>query len=412
MFTYYDIQQEIKRRATRDQSGTQFDTAVKNVINSSLFRINREAPWRVMRRRTSFKTKSAYTTGTGAGVFVANRSTISVIGATFLTDGIKIGRRIKLSGDADYHTIRQVNAETSLRIEESYGGTASTIAGTYSILGQEEYNLPIQAGHRLFMWHEEWGFPYKMEYITDQSFFESGAYNTEENIPTHYRMWGEDMIIDQLRTASVIRVYSSASTDTSIQICVFGMVAGFPDYEIITTDATNGTTAASGSKSFQSVERVVKYSSSTGRITVDANSANTLVSVLPVGDTTAGVMYRKVQLYPLPSSVFDMNVQYYKDVYRLVNDNDVHELGQDFDEAIILLSVSKLKGEAEIVDGTKTFYSMWQDEMSNLKKINAEKIDYFPHQERPRQSVLSSGQVHRYLNARQIGSQYGGKAYF
>jgi hypothetical protein len=262
------------------------------------------------------------------------------------------------------------------------------------------------------MWHEEWGFPYKMEYLTDQTFYESGNFNTDEDIPTHYRMWGEDMIIEQLRSASVLRIYSSATTDTSIQVCVFGMVAGFPDYEIITTNASNGTTAVSGSKSFQSVERVVKYASSTGRITVDANSASTLVSVLPVGDTTAGIMYRKVQLYPLPSTIFDMNVQYYKDVYRLVNDNDVHELGQDFDEAIILLSVSKLKGEAEIVDGTKTFFSMWQDEMSNLKKINAEKIDWFPHQERPKESVLSSGRIHKYLNARQIGSHYGGRSYF
>ena len=33
-----------------------------------------------------------------------------------------------------------------------------------------------------------------------------------------------------------------------------------------------------------------------------------------------------------------MNVKYYKDAYRLVNTGDVHDLGQDFDEAIILLS--------------------------------------------------------------------------
>ena len=264
--TFKDLQDEVKRKATRDQAGTYYDTPAKNIINMSIFRINREALWRVMRRRTAFKTKDKYTTGTGAGVLVADRSTISIIGATFLTDGIKIGRRIKLSGDAEFHTIRQVNAETSLRIETGYGGITTT-TGTYSILGQEEYNLPIQAGHRMFMWHEAWGYPYKMTYVPDQQFFGSGAFNTNEDIPTCYRMWGEDMIIEQLRSASVIRIASSETTDTSIKIAVFGMVAGFPDYEEISTDAADGTKPASGSKSFQSIERVVKYSSSTGRIT-------------------------------------------------------------------------------------------------------------------------------------------------
>jgi hypothetical protein len=128
--------------------------------------------------------------------------------------------------------------------------------------------------------------------------------------------------------------------------------------------------------------------------------------VLPVGDTTAGILYRKVQLYPLPSTVFDMNVQYYKDVYRLVNDNDVHELGQDFDEAIILLSVSKVKGESEIKLGTANFYSMWQDEMKSLKRTNTDKIDWFPTMKRP-YSTGSQQLVHPYLSYSQIGSQYG-----
>ena len=34
MFLFKDIQDEIKRRATRDQGGTQFDTGIKNVANS------------------------------------------------------------------------------------------------------------------------------------------------------------------------------------------------------------------------------------------------------------------------------------------------------------------------------------------------------------------------------------------
>ena len=407
MYTFKDLQDEVKRRATRDQSGTQYDNPTKNIINTSLFRSSREALWRVMRRRTSFKTKAAYVAGTGAGVFVPGRSTISVVGATFLTDGINIDRRIKLSGDGTIHTIRQVNAETSVRIETGYSATAITTTGDYSILGQEEYNLPVQSGHRMFMWHEEWGFPFKMQFITDQDFFERGFFNTTENIPIGYRMWGEDMVINQLKQSSVMRIASSSSSDTNIKITVFGTVVGFPDFETITTDNSNGTTAVSGSKSFQSVERIVKNATSTGRITVDGNSTNTVVAVLPVGDTTAGIMYRKVQLYPLPNRVFDMNVQWYKDPYRLVNDEDIHDLGQDFDEAIILLAVSKIKGESEIKLGTQTFFSMWQDEIKSLKKTNVDKIDWFPSLRKPHESRLGFSRVHPFLQHRQVGPHFG-----
>lgn len=261
MMTFLDLQNEVKRRATRDQSGTQYDTAVRNIINTSLFRINREVPWRVMRRRTHFRTKKYYEIGSGAGSFTLGASTISVTGATFLAEGVRIGRRIKLSGDAQYFIIRSVTSETAITLDHNYSG-ASTTTGTYRILGQEEYNLPVQAGHRMFLWHEAWGYPYKMSYITDQDFFASGAYNTEEDIPTHYRMWGEDMVIEQPKAASVMRISSSSASDTSIALTVFGTVAGYPDYEIITTNGADGTTAVSGSKSFQSIERVVKYSTS------------------------------------------------------------------------------------------------------------------------------------------------------
>lgn len=406
MMTFADLQNEVKRRATRDESGTQFDTATKNVINTSLFRINREMPWRVMRRRTHFRTKKYYEIGTGAGTFTVNVSTISVAGATFLTEGVRIGRRIKLSGDGQYFIIRKITGEEDITLDHNYSGSSVT-AGTYKILGQEEYNLPVQAGHRMFMWHEEWGYPFKMTYLTDQDFYGSSAYNTEEGIPTGYRMWGEDMIIEQPKEASVMRIASSESADTSIGITVFGTVAGYPDYEVITTDSSNGTTAKSGSKSFQTVERVVKNAPSTGRITMDANTATTIIAVLPVGDTTAGILYRKIQLYPLPSSAFDMNVQYYKDVYRLVNDGDVHELGQEFDEAIILLATSKIKGETEIKQGISTFFSFWQDEMRSLKKTNADKIDWFPTLRRAGESLFADTKVHPFLSHRQVGSYYG-----
>ena len=395
---YSDLQNEVKRRATRDQGGTQFDTAVKNIINTSLFRLGREAMWRPLRRKGQFTTVTSYTTGSGAVTVIASSTAVTITGATLLTNNVRAGRFIKISGSNTYYKIATITGETTLTLDKVWDGSASTTA-TYEILPREEYNLPIQAGHRMFLWHRENGYPSQLVYVTDQSFYGSEALDVTTSTPTHYHMWGEDMVKEQLLAASVMAVASSSGSDTTQKVTVFGTVLGYPDYEQITV-------GNSGSKSFSSVERVVKDSTSVGRITITANSAKTTVAVLPVGDTTAGILYRKIQLYPLPDSVFDIYVQYYKDPYRLVNDYDVHELGQEFDEAIILMAVAKIKYESNQTEGDKWF-SMYKDELKSLRKTNTDKIDWVPTLHKPSQGKVGDMLVHSNLQYSQVGGYYG-----
>jgi hypothetical protein len=403
MFLFSDLQSEVKRRATRDQSGSDFTTAVSNIINTSLFRLAREAPWRCLRRTATFDTVTSYTTGSGAVAVTKDSKNVTVTGATFLTNGVKTGRYIKIGGSAKYYKVATITGETTLTLNEIYSGDTSTTE-TYEILPQEEYVLPIQASHRIFLWHREWGYPQPLSYIPSQTFYRSGRDDIMEGIPEEYHMWGEDMVLAQPLEGSVMRVASSDSADVSIGITVFGTVGGYPDYEEITTNASNGTTAASGSKVFTSVERVTKDAATTGRITVDCNTAAVTVAVLPVGDTTAGTMYRKVRLYPLPNSVFPVNVYFYKDPYRLVNNDDIHELGQEFDEAIILLSVAKIKYESSQEEGNNWF-GLYKDEIRNLKKTNVDKPDWLLKLGRPNPST--SDYVHPNLQYRQVGPYFG-----
>lgn len=331
--TFSDLQNEVKRRATRDQAGTEFDTAIKNVINSSLFRIGKDALWKNLRRTT----------------------------------------------------------------------TITTVAST------EAYNLPPQVSDRFFMWHEEYGYPFVMNYIPEQKFLSLNVDRDTTGTPTHYRTWTTDMILAQPSAASVITIASSSTADTNIGVTVFGIVSGYPDSEVITTNASNGTTATAGSKSFTSVDRIVKNASTAGRITATSNATAVTVSVLPVGDTTAAIMFRKVKLYPVPSSAFTMNVYYYKDMYRLVNDGDVHELGQDFDEAVILLSTAKINFETNQDEGVK-FFELYKDEIRSLRKDNVDKIDWFPKLGRQGDS-MSDPMVHSQLSFRQVGANYGPRVY-
>lgn len=410
MLNFSDLKTEVKRRATRDQSGTTFDDAIAYAINSSIFRISREAPWRVMRRKAYFDTVTSYTTGSGGCIVVSNSNIVTVTSSTLLTDAVSIDRYVKMSGSSKYHIIENIVSNTIFTLQENFTGTSSS-SNTYEILPQGEYNLPIQAGHRMFLWHEDYGYPFKLTYIPDQDFFSRGLQPYTKNTPTHYRMWGENMVINQLKSASNLAVYSSVSGDTSKSITVFGIVNGYPDSEVITTNGTNGTTVVSSTNVFTSVERIAKSSTTSGRITVQGDSVtttNTTIAVLPTGDTTAGILYKKIQLYPLPTRVFPVNVQYYKDPYRLVNDGDVHELGQEFDELIILLATAKVKAESDQAEGDR-FMLLFQDELKSLKRTNVDKIDWFPILKRPR--GMNRGDLTRGIFYKQVGSDFGPSSY-
>lgn len=380
-FTFLDLQTEVLRRATKNQGGTQFTTGIKNIINTSMWRVAREARWRSLRRTTTFNTVTTYTTGTGAVTVTNGSKNVTVTGATFQTDDVRIGRYIKFTGSAKFFKILTITGETTLTIDQNFDGT-STTTGSYSILPQEEYPLGIQIGHSAFFWHRQYGRPYQLIYNTAQEFYSSGALDIITNIPVNYRMWGMDSTLEQLKAPSVITISSSSSSDTSIAVTVFGIVSGYPDYEIITTNSSNGTTATAGSKSFSSVERITKNSTTVGRITCTANSANVTVGVLPVGNTTTGPYYAKIQLFPLPNAVFPINCYYYKLPYQLINDGDVPELGEEFSEAIILLATAKLKAEQNQSEDAD-YFKLYQDEIESLKATNVDKIDWSPNLKRP-----------------------------
>lgn len=407
-YTFLDLQSEVKRRSTLDQGGTTFDTAVKNLINFSLFRIANEAPWRALRRTDRISTNGDYTTGTVTTVLDSKTWTGS--GTSWLTTANATkGRRAKITSSTTasnkLFTIDTITVDTTLTTVEAYNVTGAASL-SYKILGQEIYTLPIQTSRPAILWHEAYGYPYAMNFITDRSFFDEGYDFSTSGIPTHYKMWGEDWIINQPKAGSVMRIASSSSADTSKKVTVFGTVSGYPDYEEITTNASNGTTAASGSKTFTSVERITKDSSTTGRITVDADSANTTIAVLPVGDTTGGIMYKKVQLWPPPDATYYINVWYYKEPYRLVNDNDVHELGPDFDELIVLMAAAKLNTQQSKKEA-KDFFAMFKDEIRVLRRKNADRLDWLPRLQRHSDIGRGRSGLHKSLSYSQVGQFYG-----
>lgn len=401
MYSFYDLQEEVKRRATRNQGGTAFDTAIKNLINFSLLRIANETNWRQLRRESSFLTVADYSTGTVAAT--EDSTSITFTGANLITNGVQIGRRIKFTTSGTSTTLYEITAitgENAATLNIPYDGDDVTGA-SFTILGQEKYNLPIQTSKPAILWHEANNYPFVMSYVPNRAFLETQRDFDESDTPELYMMWGEDCVINQPRTASVITCTSTSASDTTPQVTIHGTVSGYPDSETVTL---NGTTEVASTKAFSYIDRISKDASTIGRVTVTANSAADSIAVIPAGDTANSQMYKKVQIFPSPDAIYQIKVMYYKEVQRLVNDDDIHELGQDFDEAIILLATAKLQGEESKKDVT-TFFTMFQDELKILKRKNADKLDWLPRLQKPGQR--GSPAFHSQARYSQAGAKFG-----
>lgn len=400
MYTFSELQAEVARRGTRDQSGSTYTTSIKNIINTSLFHVARSANWKTLRRKAFFNTVATYTTGTLTAT--ASSASFTGSGINWITAGVQPGRYLTISGSNQRYTVQTITGENAFTTDYTYDGTTASSL-TYTLYGQEYYNLPIQTGREAILWHDKFGYKFRLNYLPEREFLSSGINGLISYTPTHYHMWDNLSIQNQVLAASVITVSSTSTSDTSQSITVFGTVSGLPDFETI---MLNGTTTVAGTKSFSEVERVTKNGTTIGAVTVTSNTANNTVVKIPGGYITDSVQYKRIKVFPLPDSVFPINVYFYKQPYRLVGDNDIHELGQEFDEAIILFATAKLKLEANIDEG-KVFMQLYNDEIKNLKTYNVDKLDWLPTLQRAGQDGYNTSRFRRFLSYQNLGGNFG-----
>jgi len=150
--------------------------------------------------------------------------------------------------------------------------------------------------------------------FTPQAFTEDGtkAYN--------YFQKPDSPVLVQPTAASIVKVLSSATTDTSDNIRVFGLVSGVETYEDITLDAANSTTPVSGSTSWDAGGLVsISKPLTDGRITI-RNSADAELGTIAPWDNKGA--YRQIELYPTPTTSTTLYAEATRKFPRLTSDED------------------------------------------------------------------------------------------
>ena len=353
---------------------TQISSRIDEFINLTINEINDFHLWSFLRRKTTFDTTPAYSTGT-VDTILASATVIAFTDSTFQTDGIVAGRRIKIHDDTLYRTILSVDSETQLTLvtAEAYGGTADATGGlSYSIQAFEDYQLPRDVDKLGLV--RQTASPFKIINIPDEIFYLWIPDPTDTGNPRWYRLWEEFGVETQVASAEKLNVVSDNAADTQTVSIVGTDASG---YSLIETYTLSGVASQSGSKNFRTIRQVSKSADTTGNITVVGNSSSTtFVTLLP---EERSPRFKRMSFYPIPSSAITISIEYFTRLRELVNDQDVPAIDKKWHYLIREGALSKVYQYQNKENDYLATWRIYRDGLREMKKQDVLNVDFIPH---------------------------------
>jgi len=213
--------------------------------------------------------------------------------------------------------------------------TFSTVAST------EDYVLPRDVDKIQVV--RQTASPIKLRAIDDDTFYLGRPDpSTTEGNPRWYRLWENEGVSTQLSTADTVDVVSSSASDAGsaeLSVTVWGTDANgsvvSENYQL------NGTTKVSGTITFAAGPLFVsKQKDTTGDITVTEASGSTTLVV--VGREERVPQFQVMSLFPIPSSVITIYLEYYTRIRELKNDSDVPQFANKWHWVVRLGTLAKV----------------------------------------------------------------------
>ena len=232
-------------------------------------------------------------------------------------------------------TIRDTQIETLLsnyinitlsEIWNAYPWTFKRRKTTFAtVASQEDYNLDEEIDQIVVI--RQRTTPLKLLYVPDRLFYqlEPDPEGQSTGIPRYYRLWEETGFSTNLAAADTIYVSSSSTSDgSSFRVIVVGRNSSG---EVVSESITlNGTTSVTSTTTWAAsgLMQVSKSAQTTGTITVYRTTGATVLSEMSPEDRSP--RYKRLSLYPIPSSAITMYVEYFERLRYLVNDADTPQM--------------------------------------------------------------------------------------
>lgn len=204
---------------------------------------------------------------------------------------------------------------TSLRRKQTFATIAS----------REDYNLDSEVDRIAFL--RQRTTPAKLIYMPDHLFYRfiPNPEDLSTSTPRYYRLWEETGFATNLEADDTIYVVSSSASDGSaFSVRVVGRNSSG---EIITETLTlNGITNVTSTTTFASsgLMQISKSAATTGTITCRRTTGATLLSEMEPDNLAP--RFKRLSLYPVPSAVITMYLEYFERYRYLTATADVPQI--------------------------------------------------------------------------------------
>jgi len=276
-----------------------------------------------------------------------------------------------------------------LEIHNAYPWTWKRRKQTFStVADQEDYNLDSEIDQIAMI--RQLSTPVKLLYVPDHQFYKFVP-NPEERgsgTPRFYRLWEETGFATNLAAADTIYVVSSSTSDgSSFTVRVHGRNSSG---ELITETITlNGTTNVPSTNTFAAsgLFSVSKSAQTTGTISVYRTTGATLLSELEPDNLNP--RFKRVSLFPIPSAVTTMYIEYYERYHYLVHDTDVPQMDTKWNWVLREGALAKTWSYKQNETAMAQHQALFDRGLKAMIFQDSQNMDYIPYLE-PRLQAAST----------------------
>ncbi len=246
-----------------------------------------------------------------------------------------------------------------------------------TVASQEDYNLDEEVDEiRLLRQRTS---PAKLLHVPDHIFYELQAdpEGQSTGIPRYYRLWEETGFGTNLAVADTIYVSSSSSSDGSgFNVRVVGRDSN--GLVVAETLTLNGTTSVTSSTTWQAagLMQISKSAQTTGTITCYRTTGATVLSRISPEETAP--RFKRLSLYPIPSSVLTMYLEYDERLRLLVHDTDVSQIDHKWMWLLIEGTLAKVWKYKQHEFNAQASQQLYERGVRKMRAQSERNLDYIP----------------------------------
>src|SRR3990167_2243121 len=246
-----------------------------------------------------------------------------------------------------------------------------------TVASQEDYNLDSEVDRIAIL--KQNTTPKKLYYLPDALFYRlvPNPEDLSTGTPRYYRLWEETGFSTNLASADTIYVVSSSTSDgSSFNMRVVGRNASG---EVVAETLTlNGTTNVTSSTTWAAsgLMSISKSAATTGTISCYRTTGATLLSELEPDNLTP--RYKRLSLYPIPSAIITMYLEYHERYRYLIHNTDVPQLDSKWMWVLREGALAKAWEYKQKETASAQHYAIYQQGLKQMRAQDEENLDYVP----------------------------------